>query len=76
MKEGISFHDGSAFTAEDVVFTYGTVKEEQGNNEKVDLSRMSAIEAVDEHTVRITLSEPYSPFLDATAAYSTTRGSS
>ena len=68
LKEGISFHDGSAFTAEDVVFTYGTVKEEQGNNEKVDLSRMSAIEAVDEHTVRITLSEPYSPFLDATAA--------
>ncbi len=67
LKEGISFHDGSEFTAEDVVFTYETVKENQGKNEKVDLSRMISIEAVDDRTVKITLDAPYSPFLDMTA---------
>ncbi|MEZ3434510.1 MAG: ABC transporter substrate-binding protein [Lachnospiraceae bacterium] len=67
LKEGITFHDGSELTAEDVVFTYETVKENQGNNEKVDLSKMAFIEAEDERTVKITLSEPYSPFLDMTA---------
>lgn len=67
LKEGITFHDGSDLTAEDVVFTYETVKENQGNNEKVDLSKMASIEAADSRTVRITLSEPYSPFLDMTA---------
>lgn len=67
LKEGIYFQDGSEFTAEDVVFTYETVKENQGENEKVDLSKMASIEAVDAYTVEITLTEPYSPFLDMTA---------
>lgn len=67
LKEGITFHDGSEFSAEDVVFTYEMVKEHQGGNEKVDLSKMDSIEAVDHRTVKMTLSEPYSPFLDMTA---------
>lgn len=67
LKEGITFHNGQKLTAEDVVFTYETVKENQGNNEKVDLSRVASIEAVDDRTVQMTLSEPYSPFLDMTA---------
>lgn len=67
LKEGIRFQDGSEFTAEDVVFTYETVKKNQGENEKVDLSKMVSVEAEDSRTVRITLSEPYSPFLDMTA---------
>ena len=33
LKEGISFHDGSEFTAEDVVFTYETVKENRAHPE-------------------------------------------
>lgn len=67
LKDGITFQDGSEFTAEDVVFTYETVKENQGSNEKVDLSKMESIAAEDDKTVRITLSEPFSPFLDMTA---------
>lgn len=67
LKEGITFHDGAELTAEDVVFTYETVKENQGKNEKVDLSRMTSIEAENDRTVKITLSEPYSPFLAMTA---------
>lgn len=67
LKKGIHFQDGSEFTAEDVVFTYETVKAEQGKNENVDLSKMSGIRAVDAYTVAITLTEPCSPFLDMTA---------
>lgn len=67
LKEGIKFHDGSDFTAEDVVFTYETVKQNQGNNESVDLTKLEKIEAPDGQTVVFTLSEAYSPFLDTTA---------
>ena len=67
LRDGVKFHDGSDFTAEDVVFTYEQVKENQGNNENVDLSRMKSVEATDDYTVVFTLSEPYSSFLDQTA---------
>lgn len=68
LREGVKFHDGSDFTAEDVVFTYNQVKENQGSNENVDLSRMLSAEASGDYTVVFTLSEPYSSFLDQTAS--------
>lgn len=67
LRKGVKFHDGSDFTAEDVVFTYKTVKENQGNNENVDLSRLESVKAADDYTVVFTLKEPYSSFLDQTA---------
>ncbi len=67
LKKGIQFQDGSGFSAEDVVFTYQTVMENQGQNGEVDLSKVKKVEAVDEYTVKFTLKEPYSPFLDSTA---------
>jgi peptide/nickel transport system substrate-binding protein len=67
LREGVKFSDGSDFTAEDVVFTYETVKEKQAENENVDLTRLAKAEAKDDATVVFTLSEPYSPFLDTTA---------
>jgi peptide/nickel transport system substrate-binding protein len=67
LREGVQFSDGSDFTAADVVFTYDTVKENQGDNENVDLTRLSAVAATDDFTVEFQLSEPYSPFLDTVA---------
>ncbi|MEG1292191.1 MAG: ABC transporter substrate-binding protein [Lachnospiraceae bacterium] len=67
LKEGITFQDDSKFTAEDVVFTYETVMSHQGQNEKVDLSKLEKVEALNDTTVQFTLKEPYSPFLDTTA---------
>jgi peptide/nickel transport system substrate-binding protein len=68
LRQGVKFSDGSDFTAEDVVFTYNTVNENQANNENVDLTKIASVKAADDHTVEITLSEPYSPFLDTVAA--------
>ena len=67
LKENVKFSDGSDFTADDVVFTYETVKQNQANNENVDLTRLDTVTAVDDHTVEFQLSEAYSPFLDTTA---------
>lgn len=67
LKKGVKFSDGSNFTAEDVVFTYNTVKANQAENENVDLTKLSSVKALDDYTVEFTLSEPYSPFLDVTA---------
>ncbi len=45
LKENVKFSDGSDFDAEDVVFTYKTVKENQANNENVDLTRLDKVTA-------------------------------
>ena len=55
LREGVKFHDGSDFTAEDVVFTYETVKENQGNNENVDLSRLESVTALDDYTYMLSI---------------------
>lgn len=67
LKSGLKFSDGSDLTAEDVVFTYETVKEHQAENENVDLTRLASAKAVDGLTVEFTLAQAFSPFLDTTA---------
>ena len=67
LKDGITFSDGSAFTAEDVVFTYEQVKENPALNENIDLSRLDTVTAQDDLTVVFQLKEAYSPFFDTTA---------
>ncbi len=62
LRQDVKFHDGSDFTAEDVVFTYNTVKENQGDNANVDLSRLESVTARGDDTVVFTLKEPYSSF--------------
>lgn len=67
LNEGIKFSDGSDFDAEDVVFTYEMVHENQANNENVDLTRLDSVKALDKGTVEFKLKEADSTFLDTTA---------
>lgn len=67
LREGVKFSDGSDFTAEDVVYTYEEVKNNQANNENVDLTKLAEVKAEDDYTVVFTLTEAYSPFLDTVA---------
>lgn len=61
LREGVTFHDGSTFEAQDVV---ATVERMMGlvENEQTDQSgffgTFAGAEAVDQHTVRITTTEP------------------
>jgi peptide/nickel transport system substrate-binding protein len=60
LRDDVTFHDGSSFDAEDVVFTYEqAAAEENGAVWRSALGFMESIEAEDEHTVVLRLSEPY-----------------
>lgn len=64
LRDDIKFSDGEPVTAEDVVFTFETIKETGGS---VDVSMMDKVEALDDYTVRFTLSRPFSPFVRTVA---------
>ncbi|ANE82843.1 ABC transporter substrate-binding protein [Mycobacterium adipatum] len=57
LRPDVTFHDGSPFTADDVVYSYRRIIDEELTN--VDkLSALADISAVDDHTVRISLARP------------------
>lgn len=61
IRPDVLFSDGEALSAEDVVFTFETAK---NSGSVIDLSNVKLIEAINEHTVQFTLSEPQSTFID------------
>lgn len=62
LRQGVKFHDGSPFTADDVKFTYERAKEQDGT--KNTLAIVKSVEAVDEYTVKVTLNSANMDFLD------------
>jgi peptide/nickel transport system substrate-binding protein len=64
LREGVTFHDGRPFTADDVVFTYRSILDPAFNAPfRALLAPIQSVEAVDPRTVRIRLSAPYAPLL-------------
>lgn len=59
LREGVPFHDGETFNAEDVVYTYTTNMELFAET----YSNIAEIVAVDDYTVEFTLAEPYADFV-------------
>ena len=57
IRDDVSFTDGEALTAEDVAFTYNTVKATSSVN---DFTMLSSAEAVDDTTVLFHMTTPYS----------------
>jgi len=68
LRQGVVWHDGAPFTADDVVFTIGVVKNPdfQGFPYLSDLWRTVVVEPVDTYTVRFVLREPFAPFMEYT----------
>jgi peptide/nickel transport system substrate-binding protein len=60
LQENVKWHDGVDFTADDVVFTYNYTEEHP--YQWVDNSIVESVEALDEYTVKLYLSQPYAPF--------------
>lgn len=59
LVEGATFHDGSAFDAEDVVFSLDRARAEDSTNAQKQLfAGIASVEAVDPVTVKVTLSQP------------------
>lgn len=57
------WHDGEPFTSDDVVFTIQEFLMEVHPRARGIFANCETIEAVDEHTVRFVLKQPFAPFL-------------
>ncbi len=62
LREGVTWHDGTPFTADDVVFTYEYMKEHPTN--WADLSSVEEVVELEEHRVQIQLEEADAAFLN------------
>ena len=64
LRRGVRFHDGSRLTAEDVVWTFGSITDGTVATAKAGaFRRVRDLRAVDDHTVDFLLDEPFGSFL-------------
>ncbi|MES2088265.1 MAG: ABC transporter substrate-binding protein [Patescibacteria group bacterium] len=66
LKKGLTFHDGSPITADDVVFTIGKAQDPTLKSPKRANWEGVQVEKVNDYQVKLTLKQPYSPFLENT----------
>ena len=64
LRDDVTWHDGEAFTADDVVFTFEEVLLEFHARTAASMgSSIESVEATDDHTVVFRFAEPYAPLL-------------
>ena len=61
LKQGVTWHDGQPFTADDVVFNWEFIKDPATASSLISVYKDIKVEKVDSHTVRITFPKP-TPF--------------
>jgi peptide/nickel transport system substrate-binding protein len=57
LRKGVKFHDGTPFTADDVVFSYGRITQPKGTNQ-IYVSGVKEVKKIDDHTVDLILGGP------------------
>lgn len=68
LRQGVTFHNGSEFTADDVIANFDRVLDEANSlARRTELANMESYEATDESTVTITMSNPYATLLSVFA---------
>lgn len=68
LRKGVKFHDGTDFDANAVKVNFERVLDKSNALARHNqFNRIKEIEVIDPHVVRITLSEPFSPFINALA---------
>jgi len=61
LRNNVKWHDGTKFTADDVVFTFNYAKEH--SYQWVDNSIVRSAEVIDKYTAKLYLEQPHAPFL-------------
>ena len=64
LREGATFHDGAAVTPDDVLFTIQKAQDSALKSPKRASFEGVTVEKIGERDVRITLRQPYAPFLE------------
>ncbi|MDR0648964.1 MAG: ABC transporter substrate-binding protein [Synergistaceae bacterium] len=82
LRRGVKFHNGAEFTAKDVKYTFERmlwpeteaknqdfIDPIQGSKEVMDgtTKELSGVEIVDDYTIKVTLKEPFAPFIASLA---------
>ena len=66
LRENLYWHDGTPFTARDVVFSIQMAQDDRVKSPKRSSWDGVQVEAVNDLSVKITLKEPYAPFIENT----------
>jgi peptide/nickel transport system substrate-binding protein len=69
LRRGVKFQDGENFDAAAVKFNIERYQTLPGSNRTADISAVTAVEIIDDHTVKLVLSAPFSPLLSRLAAW-------
>jgi peptide/nickel transport system substrate-binding protein len=64
IKQGVTFHDGSPMTIDDVIFSLERVFDPKGSGYSFLFGSVDGVKAVGDASVEITLKEPFTPLLD------------
>jgi ABC-type transport system substrate-binding protein len=68
LRRGVRFHDGEAFEAEDVRFTYEAIMDPKNASPRTSsFEPVKALEVMDDHTVRVVYKRLYAPAIVAWA---------
>jgi peptide/nickel transport system substrate-binding protein len=63
LHEGVKWHDGAAFTADDVVYSMEKMKDKERSSVSTYFTTLDQVIKVDDHTVKMVLSKPTPDFL-------------
>jgi peptide/nickel transport system substrate-binding protein len=65
LRQGVKFQDGEPFDAAAVKFNIERHLKLPGSNRKAEISAVTGVDIIDDHTVKLVLSQPFAPLLAA-----------
>ena len=63
LREGVTYHNGDKFSADDVLFTYNRSKDPKKSIHSRVLANVKSLEKIDDYTLRFILAAPQASFL-------------